>query len=88
MAINKELLGILCCPLTKKPVTALPDDKLALVNDHIARKQVKDVDGNIIDRPLTEALLTEDRQTIYRIDEGIPVMLIGSGIPTAQVQGF
>ncbi|MDD4051237.1 MAG: Trm112 family protein [candidate division Zixibacteria bacterium] len=88
MPINKELLEILCCPLTKKPVTALPDDKLALVNDHIARKQIKDVDGNIIDRPLTEALLTEDRKTIYRIDEGIPVMLIGSGIPTAQVSGL
>lgn len=88
MPINKELLEILCCPLTKKPVMALPEDKLVLVNDHIARKQIKDVDGNIIDRPLTEALLTEDRETIYRIDEGIPVMLIGSGIPTGQIPGF
>jgi uncharacterized protein YbaR (Trm112 family) len=86
--INKELLEILCCPLTKKPVVALPNDKLALVNDHIARKQVKDVDGNILERPLAEALLTEDRKTIYRIDDGIPVMLIGSGIPTAQIPGF
>jgi uncharacterized protein YbaR (Trm112 family) len=88
VAISKELLDILCCPQTKKRVTILPDEKIALVNDQIAKKRVKDADGNIIDRPLTEALLTEDRKTIYRIDEGIPVMLIGSAIATDQLPGF
>lgn len=88
MAISKELLDILCCPQTKKRVTVLPNDKIALVNDRIAQKQVRDADGNIIDRPLTEALLTEDGRTIYRVDEGIPVMLIGNAIPTDQFPGF
>jgi len=88
VAISKELLDILCCPQTKKRVTVLPNDKIALVNDRIAQQQVRDADGNIIDRPLTEALLTEDGRTIYRVDEGIPVMLIGNAIPTDQFPGF
>lgn len=88
VAISKELLDILCCPQTKKRVTVLPDDKITLVNDQIAQKRVKDADGNVVDRPLTEALLTEDRKSIYRVDDGIPVMLVGSAIPTGQFPGF
>lgn len=88
MPIKKELLEILCCPVTKEPVEILPADKIALVNDQIAKGKLKNVDGSVADQPIEEALITRDKKTIYRIDEGIPVMLADMGIPTDQIEGF
>ncbi len=85
MPISKEMLDILCCPRTKKPVQPLAADRLRRLNDAVQAGQVKDIDGNVVTQPLAEALITADQMTIYRIDDGIPVMLIGSGIPAAQI---
>lgn len=85
MPISKEMLDILCCPRTKKPVQPLASDHLRRLNDAVRTGKVKDVDGNVVTQPLAEALITVDQMTIYRIDDGIPVMLIGSGIPAAQI---
>ena len=35
-----------------------------------------------------EALLTRDRKTIYRVDDGIPVLLAEEAIATAQIADF
>jgi uncharacterized protein YbaR (Trm112 family) len=43
------------------------------------------VGGQKVDTPLEEGLITEDRKTIYRIDDGIPIMLAEEGISTAQL---
>jgi uncharacterized protein YbaR (Trm112 family) len=32
--------------------------------------------------------VTRDRKTVYRIDDGIPVLLAEEGIATGQVPGF
>ena len=37
MGIDKKLLEILCCPVTKVPVKLLPKAKLKLVNEQIAK---------------------------------------------------
>ena len=37
---------------------------------------------------LREALLTRDRKTVYRVDDGIPVLLAEEAIATAQIEGF
>jgi uncharacterized protein YbaR (Trm112 family) len=86
--ISKEMLEILCCPVTRVPVGMLPDDELQLINERIKNGTVKDAEGNLVDQPLQEALITEDNKTVYRIDENIPVMLAESGIPTEQIEGF
>ena len=88
MPIKKELLEILCCPVTKEPVEILGADKKDLVNKAIKAGGVKHVDGSPVEQPLTEALLTTDRKVIYRIDEGIPVMLADMGITTDQCENF
>ena len=38
--------------------------------------------------PLREALVTRDRKLAYRIDDGIPVLLVEEGIAPGQVAGF
>ena len=79
--IDQELLEILCCPKTKVPVEMLPEDKLEALNERIGRGGVKTVDGSKVDTPLDAGLITEDGQTIYLIDDDIPIMLIDEGIP-------
>ena len=41
---------------------------------------VQRVDGVPQTEPLREALITRDRKTVYRVDDGIPVLLIEEGI--------
>ena len=86
--ISKEMLEILCCPVTKVPVVMLPEDKLRRVNELIKSQAIHSVEGELIEVPLAEAIITENNQTIYRIDDDIPVMLIGSGIPVDQIDNF
>ncbi len=85
MPIKKELLEILCCPVTKEPVEMLAADKLVQLNDLVAKGKVKTVDGKPVETKIVEALITTDGKTIYRIDDDIPVMLVDMGIPTDQI---
>ncbi len=82
--IDQELLEILCCPKTKVPVELLSDDKRNTLNERIKKGDVKTVEGKKVDTPLEAGLITEDQQTIYRIDDDIPIMLIDEGIPADQ----
>jgi uncharacterized protein YbaR (Trm112 family) len=83
MPISEQLLEILRCPATKAPLRPLTEDEISALNTRIESEEVKYQDGNAVDKPLEEGLVTEDGATIYRIDENIPVMLIEMGIPTA-----
>ena len=88
MAVSAELLKILCCPVTKAPVQELTEERLATLNEAIAGGSVKHVDGTPVERPLSEGLVTSDGDTVYSVEDGIPVMLPGLGIATAQVRGW
>ena len=35
-----------------------------------------------------EALVTRDRKQVFRVDDGIPVLLAEEAIPTAQIADF
>lgn len=85
MPISNDLLEILCCPKTKVPIQLLTDDQIKQVNRAIQGGKITYVDGSIVDTPLTEGLVTTDLQTIYRIDDSIPVMLIDKGIKADQI---
>lgn len=88
MAVDRRLLEILVCPVTKVPVTPLSKDKLKKLNDHISKGEVSTVDGSTLDTAVEEALITESGTTIYRVDSGIPIMLEDQGIPTEQLIDF
>ena len=85
MPISQDLLEILCCPRTKVPVQMAPAEQLARLNERIQAGGVKYHDGSDVDKPLDEGLVTEDGETTYRIDDGIPVMLVDQGILMAQL---
>jgi uncharacterized protein YbaR (Trm112 family) len=86
--MDRKLLDILACPATRQPLGMLDATGLEAMNRAIATGTVRRMDDNAQSEPLREALLTRDRKTVYRIDDGIPVLLIEEGIATSQVDGF
>ncbi len=88
MSLDKHLLEILVCPATKTPVKLLAKDKLAILNREVDKGTVAYLDGSAVDGQLDEALITEDGRTLYRISDGIPVMLEEQGISAKQVPGW
>ena len=63
---DTNLLDILCCPETR--------GKLKLAGS------AKNVAGEKVSEPLTEALATEDGSRVYPVREGIPVLLADEAI--------
>lgn len=88
MALDKRLIEILVCPITKTPVQLLSRDRLTTLNRFIEQGDVHFANGSAVSGPLEEALMTSDGKTIYRVDAGIPVMLEEESIAADQVAGW
>ncbi|MDT0633779.1 Trm112 family protein [Spectribacter hydrogenooxidans] len=78
--MDRHLLDVLVCPVTGAAVQRLDADERDRINARIRTGEARYVDGTVVDEALDEALITDDRHTIYRIDDGIPVMLPDRGI--------
>jgi len=88
MPVDGKLLEILCCPVSKTPLTVLKTDKLEKLNAAIAAGEVQFVDGAKVTDPLQEGLITEDMKVIYPVEDSIPILLHERGIGTAQFKDF
>ncbi len=88
MAVDRKLLEILCCPVTKVPVEPLARERLERLNQAVKQGKVCYVDGRRVEEPLEEALITQNGKTVYRVQSGIPVMLQEEGIAADQVLGL
>ena len=88
MTMDRKLLDILCCPATKQPLALLNKGELDALNAAIAAGGLLRIDGSTQVEPVREGLITRDHQTIYRIDDGIPVLLHDEGIATTSVADF
>ncbi len=86
--MDRKLLDILVCPATRQPLSMLDAAGLQAVNRAIGAGGVQRGDGTPQADALREALLTRDRKTVYRIDDGIPVLLAEESLATAQVEDF
>lgn len=86
--MDRKLLDILCCPSSRQPLALLESRGLDVVNRAIAAGEVQRVDGSAQDAALREALVTRDRKLVYRVDDGIPVLLAEEAISTLQLPEF
>jgi len=86
--MDRKLLDILACPATRQPLALLDRAGLDALNQAIAAGGIRRVDDSPQSEPLREALVTRDQRLVYRIDDGIPVLLSEEGIATGQVPGF
>jgi len=86
--MDRKLLDLLVCPVTRQPLALLDGASLQAVNAAIAAGAVLRGDGSAQSDALREALVTRDRKTVYRVDDGIPVLLAEEALATRQIDGF
>ena len=86
--MDKRLLDILCCPVTKTPVRLATRSELESVNRAAGAGQLTTVAGAPVGARIEEMLITADRKVLYRVEDGIPVMLPEEGISTLQIPDF
>ncbi len=88
MPVDGKLLEILCCPVSKTPLTRLGQEKLDKLNQAISNREALYIDGTAVTGALQEGLITEDGKVIYAVQDNIPILLEEQGIGTLQFQDF
>ncbi|RBL04211.1 Trm112 family protein, partial [Xanthomonas oryzae pv. oryzae] len=78
--MDRKLLDLLCSPDTRQPLSLLDVKGLEVLNATIAGGTLQRADGTAQTQPLREALITRDRKQIFRVDDGIPVLLAEEAI--------
>lgn len=86
MALDKDLLAILCCPETKQAVTIADAALIQQLNDAIKARRLQNIGKQTVTELVEAGLLRADAKILYPIRENIPVMLIEEGIPLEQVR--
>jgi uncharacterized protein YbaR (Trm112 family) len=88
MPVDGKLLEILCCPVSKTPLTILALEKLEKLNNTIKAGETLYINGEKVTGPLQEGLITADGKVIYPLQDNIPVLLEEKGIATVQFLDF
>ena len=80
MPIHQDLLSILICPKTKKPLRMATPAELQRVNDKVLAKRATNAGGAEVKEALEEGLVPEGESLVYPVQQGIPILLIQEGI--------
>ena len=80
MPIQPDLLSILICPKTKKPLRMATAAELQRVNAAITDKTAKNAGGAEVKDKLEEGLVPEGESLVYPVQQGIPILLIQEAI--------
>ena len=83
--MDKKLLSILCCPVTHKGLSLARADLLKSVNAAIGDGKLSNRGGAVLEKPLAEALVTDDGKLLYPVNDGIPVLLEGESVTLDQL---
>jgi uncharacterized protein YbaR (Trm112 family) len=85
MVLDDLLLELLVCPIDRT-TRLVPANRrvLTALNRQIVKGQILDRAGNPVDRILDKGLIREDGKFLYRVDEDIPLLTVGSAIPLAR----
>ena len=84
MTITAKLLEILCCPVSLRPLEMMSEQKLARLNSYIHDGDIVYIDGNPVEKPFEQALITDDGKVIYAIEDQLPNLLPQQGVGTTQ----
>jgi uncharacterized protein YbaR (Trm112 family) len=81
VTVDPQLVEILVCPETRRPVRVASSDELARVNAGVRSGTLRNRGGAKVERELSEALIREDGRVVFPVDDGIPSMLLEESIP-------
>ena len=85
--MDKNLLDIICCPVTRLPLEILDAARLDTLNAAIGNGVVRNASDEDVADPITEALISRDGRLVYPVRDGIPVLLAEESIQWSQVAG-
>lgn len=80
MPIDAELLEILVCPESRQPMQLASESILESLNSEIEAGRLRNRGGDVVEKRIEEALLREDGEILYIIEDSIPIMLIDQSI--------
>ena len=83
--MDKKLLDMIVCPVTKLPLELLDGDRLEQMNAAIAAGRVQNQAEHTLNTGMTEALIRRDGHVVYPISDGIPILLEEESIDWNQV---
>ncbi|HZZ73929.1 MAG TPA: hypothetical protein VFE24_16875 [Pirellulales bacterium] len=78
--LKQQFIDLLRCPETGKLLSAADAALLARVNQTIAQGTLQNRAGHAVAQPLDAALVREDQNVLYPIQNDIPLLLIDEGI--------
>jgi uncharacterized protein YbaR (Trm112 family) len=85
--MDRKLLDIICCPVTRSSLELLPEQELLTLNELIGARRIKNREDAVVDGALAEALVTRSGKLIYPVRDGIPVLLEDQAMPLQQIEG-
>src|SRR3546814_3654267 len=78
--------GVQTCalPISRQPLSPLAAPSRERINQAIATGTVRREDGSTQSLPLQAALITRDGKRVYRIEDGVPVLLADEAISRSE----
>lgn len=73
--MDKNLLDIICCPVTRLPLEILDADRLDSLNAAITAGDVRNNAEELLTASLQQALVSRDGRLVYPVRDGIPILL-------------
>ncbi len=81
--VDKELLELIVCPETHQALREASRELLEAVNARLARGELSNRGGTVLQVALAEALVRADGKVLYPVLDGIPMLLVEEAIPIA-----
>jgi len=85
--MDRNLLDIICCPVTRLPLLVLDAARLDALNAAISAGTLRNNGDALVAEPLTEALISRDSRLVYPVRDGIPILLEEESISWSKVAG-
>lgn len=83
--IDKDLLDILCCPVTHQALRLAESAEVETLNRAIRQGECRDVSGKDVRDVVEGGLVRVDGVLLYPVRSGIPVLLADEAIDLATV---